>query len=125
MKDEEKIKTKKNVKITPLPKMKLFLITIMVKNSLKLIIIQMICDKWTFTSIFPYVGFLITDFNVTDNLEEVGYYAGLLASSYFVGQLLTAFFWGYLSDKYGRRPILLSGLLGSTIAALAFSFSTK
>ncbi|KAG0252665.1 hypothetical protein DFQ27_007922 [Actinomortierella ambigua] len=27
----------------------------------------------------------------------------------------TSIFWGYMSDKYGRRPILLLGLIGSTI----------
>jgi MFS family permease len=31
-----------------------------------------------------------------------------------------SFFWGKMSDKYGRRPILLCGAVGTIISALLF-----
>jgi MFS family permease len=31
--------------------------------------------------------------------------------------------WGWLADRYGRKPIILSGLLGSITATLIFGFS--
>ncbi len=41
---------------------------------------------------------------------------GLLASVYSLGQFLAAPFLGHLSDKLGRRPILLLSILGTAIS---------
>lgn len=44
---------------------------------------------------------------------------GLLAASYAVAQFAMAPVWGRLSDRYGRRPVLMVALAGSAIGALA------
>ncbi|RKO89969.1 major facilitator superfamily domain-containing protein [Blyttiomyces helicus] len=46
-----------------------------------------------------------------------------MVSAFMCGQLLLSYFWGYLSDIYGRRPVLLFGLSGSSVAILAFGFA--
>jgi multidrug resistance protein len=43
---------------------------------------------------------------------------GLITASYAVMQLLFAPVWGRLSDRYGRRPIILVSLAGSAVSAL-------
>ncbi len=43
---------------------------------------------------------------------------GLLTASYAVVQLLFAPVWGRLSDRYGRRPVILASLAGSAVSAL-------
>jgi MFS transporter, DHA1 family, tetracycline resistance protein len=43
---------------------------------------------------------------------------GLLTASYAIVQLLFAPAWGRLSDRYGRRPVILASLAGSAVAAL-------
>lgn len=48
---------------------------------------------------------------------------GLLMSIYSLMQFLFAPFWGRLSDRRGRRPILLFCLAGETLSYLAFAFS--
>lgn len=48
---------------------------------------------------------------------------GLLIASYSVAQLATAPLWGRVSDRYGRRPALLAGLIASAIAYLVFAFA--
>ncbi|KAF9391701.1 hypothetical protein CPC16_004053, partial [Podila verticillata] len=63
------------------------------------------------------------DFGITENEDEIGFFCGLIASSFFFAQFCTSIFWGYMSDRYGRRPILLLGLIGSTIASLFFGLS--
>lgn len=54
-----------------------------------------------------------------------GFHLGLLVSTYGVMQLIFAPVWGSLSDKYGRKPLLLLGMIGLCIAMLIFGFSTK
>ena len=46
---------------------------------------------------------------------------GLLLSVYSLMQFLFSPFWGKLSDKHGRRPILLTCLLGEVFAYLLFA----
>src|SRR5919108_321986 len=48
---------------------------------------------------------------------------GLLAASFPIAQLVSAPVWGYVSDRYGRRPALLVGLGSSAIAYVVFGFA--
>jgi len=50
---------------------------------------------------------------------------GLLMASYSLLQLIFAPVWGGISDRIGRKPVMMIGLLGDTIAMLLFGFSTK
>ena len=44
---------------------------------------------------------------------------GLLAASYAIAQFAMAPVWGRLSDRHGRRPVLMIALAGSALGALA------
>ncbi len=46
---------------------------------------------------------------------------GLLVTSFSVLQLLAVPVWGAISDRYGRRPVLIVGLLGSTASYVLFA----
>lgn len=50
---------------------------------------------------------------------------GLLMASFSAMQLVFAPIWGGISDRIGRRPVLLIGLAGSTIFYGLFGFVTK
>lgn len=49
---------------------------------------------------------------------------GLLMASFSAMQLVFAPIWGGISDRIGRRPVLLIGLAGSTISYAAFGYVT-
>lgn len=49
---------------------------------------------------------------------------GLLSASYSLMHFLFAPLWGRLSDRIGRRPVMLIGLAGSAAAFLMFGLST-
>ncbi|KAG0038253.1 hypothetical protein BGZ82_000697 [Podila clonocystis] len=123
-------------KPTPLPKVPLFVLSVVIFS-----------EPLTSTILFPFVfgkeknalslnTALVfptitphsilqprSDFGITENEDEIGFFCGLIASSFFFAQFCTSIFWGYMSDRYGRRPILLLGLIGSTIASLFFGLS--
>ena len=75
------------------------------------------------TQLYSYAGYMIEDFDLVKDRSAVGYYAGFLASSYFLAQTITSPLWGKLSDVIGRRPVALFGMLGTAFFNLAFGFS--
>jgi multidrug resistance protein len=48
---------------------------------------------------------------------------GALVAAFSVAQLISAPAWGRLSDRYGRRPAILTGLLVSAVAYVIFAFA--
>ncbi|GAB1314654.1 hypothetical protein MFIFM68171_04864 [Madurella fahalii] len=51
--------------------------------------------------------------------SQVGLYVGLLTSAFAPAQLATNLFWGYLSDRVGRKPVML---LGTALLMVCFVF---
>lgn len=76
-----------------------------------------------FTSLFPYVYFMVRDFGVADTEAEVSKYSGYLSSVFAFSQVLTSFNWGKFADKHGRKPTLLIGLTGSICSLLLLGFA--
>jgi multidrug resistance protein len=48
---------------------------------------------------------------------------GLLISAFSLAQLAVAPLWGRFSDRYGRRPAILAGLIITALAYIVFAFS--
>ncbi len=57
------------------------------------------------------------------NLKATPTMVGLLVASFSIAQLGSSPVWGYVSDRYGRRPALLVGLASSAFAYLVFGFT--
>lgn len=57
------------------------------------------------------------------HLGAGGLVVGLLISSFAIAQLVSAPIWGRFSDRYGRRPALLVGLVAAAIAYVVFAFA--
>lgn len=53
---------------------------------------------------------------------QVGLYVGLIASSFALAQFTTNFAWGWLSDRIGRKPVVLTGTLLTAACFCAFGF---
>jgi multidrug resistance protein len=58
-----------------------------------------------------------------DRFGASGLVVGGLVSVYSAANLFMAPVWGRLSDRFGRRPILLVGLLGSAASYLVFAWA--
>jgi len=50
--------------------------------------------------------------------QQVALFGGLIGALYSLLQFITAPFWGRLSDRIGRRPVVLISLVGSALAYL-------
>ncbi|HEV8587585.1 MAG TPA: MFS transporter [Pyrinomonadaceae bacterium] len=92
----------------------------MKRSPLLVIFITVFIDLVGFGIVIPVLPFYAegTKFGATP--REVG----LLFASYSVMQLIFAPVLGRLSDKYGRRPVLLFSLLGTCVGFLILGFAT-
>ena len=90
-------------------------------RGLLIISASLLTDGLVASSLFPFVPYLIADCGVPE--PEVGYYAGLLASTYNFMQFLSAVFWGRVSDRHGRKPVMYVGLCGMVVSQVLFGLS--
>ncbi|KAL7120309.1 hypothetical protein ACP275_02G115700 [Erythranthe tilingii] len=79
----------------------------------------------TISSLFPFLYFMIRDFHIAKREEDIGYYAGFIGSSYMFGRALTSVFWGAISDRYGRKPVIIIGCATVVVFNTLFGFSVN
>lgn len=98
----------------------------MIKNrkaAIGFIFITLLIDVTGLGLIIPVVPKLIEDLLHTNNISKVALFGGLLTFSYAIMQFLFAPVLGNLSDKYGRRPVLLFSLLGFGLDYILLAFA--
>ena len=71
-----------------------------------------ICEPIAFMSIFPYIYYMISTFHITSDDRQIALYAGMVTSAFAFAEFSASIAWGRLSDKIGRKPVLIGGLVG-------------
>jgi MFS family permease len=74
-------------------------------------------------SIFPYIYHMVASFEVAQTKAEISMYAGMVTSAFAFAECLSSVFWGRLSDRIGRKKVLLGGLFGTGLSMLLFGFA--
>lgn len=89
------------------------------KAGLSLIFVTVFIDLLGFGIVLPLLP------RYGEHFEAGGATLGLLMASFSAMQFIFAPLWGRLSDRVGRRPILILGLAGSTLFYGMFGFATS
>ncbi|MES2965232.1 MAG: MFS transporter [Bdellovibrionota bacterium] len=87
------------------------------RSPLGVIFLTVFIDLIGFGIIIPLSPYLARQFDASP------FQIGLLLSIYSIMQFLFSPFWGRLSDRIGRRPVILISLLGGFAAYTLFAFS--
>ncbi|KAK4994789.1 hypothetical protein LTR66_005250 [Elasticomyces elasticus] len=74
-------------------------------------------------SIFPYIYYMVSSFHITDDERQIALYAGMVTSAFAFAEFSTGVVWGRLSDRIGRKPVLLTGMAGTGLSMLIFGFA--
>ncbi|KAI9934021.1 hypothetical protein MW887_005094 [Aspergillus wentii] len=91
------------------------------KKQMAVLAMISLCEQTALNSISPYLPQMASAFPDV-NSNEVGMYVGIIASAFALAQLLTNYFWGWLSDRIGRKPVILLGTILTAACFMAFGF---
>jgi MFS transporter, DHA1 family, tetracycline resistance protein len=92
-----------------------------VKQPLRILFVVAVIDILGFGILIPLVPYMADRFGAQPSTIT------WIFGSYSLCQLIAAPFWGRMSDRYGRRPILISSLAGACLsyAMLAFAHNIE
>jgi MFS family permease len=93
-------------------------------GQLAILAVIALAEQTAFNSISPYLPEMTSTFPEV-NEGQIGLYVGLIASAFALAQFTTNFFWGWLSDRIGRKPVILTGTILTACCFLAFGFSRR
>ncbi|OSD06359.1 MFS general substrate transporter [Trametes coccinea BRFM310] len=89
-----------------------------------ILLILQLAEPLTSQVIYPFAPELIRHIGITHGDEtRVGYYVGLMQSIFFATQALTVLHWSRISDHIGRKPVIMTGLMGLSISMYCFGLS--
>ena len=72
---------------------------------------------------YPYIPEMIKSFNVPS--KQVAKWAGLLSLTFSLSQALVGIAWGRVSDRLGRKYVIMVALTCTMISSILFGFSTN
>ena len=93
------------------------------KGALLVLFLVTMIDMIGFGIVIPFLTYLVEDLTPENQIANIGLWVGLLMTSYSAAQFLFSPFWGSLSDRIGRRPVLMVGLVGNTVFFTMFGFA--
>lgn len=88
------------------------------KGKLTVLMITAFVDMLGLAMIIPLLPFYATKLGASATV------VGVLIAAFSIAQLASAPLWGRFSDRYGRRPALLVGLLVSAVAYVIFAYAS-
>ncbi len=88
------------------------------KGKLTVLMITAFVDMLGFAMVIPLLPFYATKLGASASI------VGVLIAAFSIAQLASAPLWGRFSDRYGRRPALLAGLMISAVAYVIFAYAS-
>lgn len=93
------------------------------KQQLTILAICRFAEPVAMTSVYPYIPEMVKSFDVPT--AQVAKWAGLLSLTFSLSQALLGIAWGRASDHFGRKPVIICGLVSTMISSVLFGFSTS
>lgn len=91
------------------------------KKQMAVLAMIALAEQTALNSISPYLPDMASSFPEVEP-SQVGVYVGTIASAFALAQFVTNYFWGWLSDRIGRKPVILLGTVLTALCFVAFGF---
>lgn len=93
------------------------------KSSMAILFLVVLVDMIGFGIIIPFLTYMVA--GLSEPGQPIGRWVAALMAAYAGAMFLFSPFWGALSDRIGRRPVLMVGLVGNSFAFLIFGLSSS
>ncbi|KAM3435322.1 hypothetical protein MY4824_004903 [Beauveria thailandica] len=96
------------------------------KRQLAILTLSRLSEPLVQTSLQAYMFYQLKWFDPELPDSTIATQAGIMHASFMAAQFVTALLWGRVADsrRAGRKPVLLIGLVGTSLSCLGFGFST-
>ncbi len=97
------------------------------RSPLLILFMVVLIDMIGFTLVIPFLTYFIQDLAESDGFLDMGSrdrWVGIVLACYTLGQFLFTPILGSLSDRFGRRPVLMFGLISNTIFLISFGLAS-
>ncbi|OAQ76089.1 MFS transporter [Purpureocillium lilacinum] len=92
-------------------------------QQLAILAVARFAEPLAYTSVFPYLPEMIRDFGIEQN--QVAKWAGFTSAMFSIAQAIAAVPWGKAADRFGRKPILICGLISTMVGFIVWGMSTS
>ncbi|KAH8695137.1 MFS transporter [Talaromyces proteolyticus] len=93
------------------------------KKQMAVLAMIALAEQTALNSISPYLPNMTATFPEVHG-NDVGVYVGIIASAFALAQFATNYFWGWLSDRIGRKPVIITGTICTALTFVLFGFCT-
>ena len=96
-------------------------------NRIFLVLLSLFVVMLGYGILLPTLPYYTERLALKDNLDTdlLNFHIGMLTSIYPLFQLIFVVLWGRLSDRYGRKPIIIVGLIGFIIMQVLTGLATS
>ncbi|KAG9086426.1 hypothetical protein FRC07_013092, partial [Ceratobasidium sp. 392] len=78
-----------------------------------------------FQVIYPFINQMLVELGIAKGIDSAGYYSGVFESALALAGFVTTLPCSYLSDIFGRKPVLILSMLGTMVSLFFFGISTS
>ena len=96
-------------------------------NRIFLVLLSLFVVMLGYGILLPTLPYYTERLALKDNLDKdtINFHIGMLTSIYPLFQLLFVIVWGKLSDRYGRKPLIVIGLIGFVVMNVLTGLATS
>lgn len=95
------------------------------KRQIILLLVSIIPESILESTLIPLYPFIVRHLLPNEPESAIGYYTGMLGSAFYLPLFVMNLFWGSLSDRIGRKPVLVAGLVACLITTVATGISSS
>jgi len=92
-------------------------------QQLTILAVARFSEPLALTSVFPYLPEMMESFGV--DKDDVAWWAGVTSAVFSLAQSACAVAWGRASDRFGRKPIIVIGLLNALFTFIIWGMATS